>query len=289
MNKKILICGAGCIGIYLGVLLSAKGNQVFLFGRRKLKETQDSIIINNKKYQMPEKIFKIPKNEKFDFVITTSKLYDLKKMINIINKSGIKTKFLASIQNGLVDNSQFKKILHHKLVPVTVFSGLRFENNGIVERKTDLGWKTENSKEGKAISKLISETGINCKSEKRFDSFRAEKTIINCTLNVLSAIENKKFSQLFENKRIRERIENLFCECYNILKNEHELDSSEKIKQRLIKNWSKMKHFSSTWQDLKSGRKLESEFFNGYIIKLGKKYNISAEENKKLMQELRKK
>lgn len=287
-SKKILICGAGCIGTYLGTKLNSQGHQVYLFGRRKLKEIGDSIKINDREYKMPEKIFKLPKNERFDFILITSKLYDLERMIKMINKHHLDARFLASIQNGLIDNSKYRKILHHKLVPVTVFSGFRFEKGKLVARETRMGWKTEDSKEGKEVAEIISEAGINCQSCKNFDSLRAEKTIVNCSLNALSAIEDKPFSSLFKEKSTRERVEKLFNECYQILKNEYNLEEENKIKQRMIRNWSKMKHYSSTQQDKVSGRNLETNFFNGYIVQLAKKYKIPAEENKKIVMECRK-
>ncbi len=48
MPKKILICGAGSIGIYLGAKLHAKDHDVTLFGRSKLQNVGSEIFINNK-------------------------------------------------------------------------------------------------------------------------------------------------------------------------------------------------------------------------------------------------
>ena len=286
-KKKILICGAGCIGTYLGVLLNSKGHEVFLLGRRKLKETSDRIAVNGKIFSMPKKIFSFPKKEKFDFIFITSKLYDFEKMIKQINKNKLDARFLSSIQNGLVDNTKYKKILHHRLVPITVFYGLNFEKGKIAVRKTSMGWKTEDSKEGKLISRIISEAGIPCKAEKNFDSLRAEKTIVNCCLNAMSAIERKQFCELFKDKKTLEMIDLLFEECYNILKKEHKLEDSEVIKKRMFKNWKDLKHYSSTFQDMNSGRKNEVIFFNGYITELGEKYNLPAKYNQEILRKIK--
>ena len=59
MPKKVLICGAGAIGIYLGVMLNSKGHNVLLFGKRKLKNVGDEIFINNKIYGVPKKVFSL--------------------------------------------------------------------------------------------------------------------------------------------------------------------------------------------------------------------------------------
>jgi len=62
MQKRVLICGAGSIGIYLGLMLHTHNNYVELFGKRKLKEIKDHIKINNKQFKIPKKIFNVTKN-----------------------------------------------------------------------------------------------------------------------------------------------------------------------------------------------------------------------------------
>ena len=75
-------------------------------------------------------------------------------------------------------------------------------------------------------------------------------------------------------------------ECYRVLSKSYKLEKSEIVKKRMFKNWGNVEHYSSTCQDINSGRKNESCFFNGYIIELAKKYNIPVEENKKILQEI---
>lgn len=283
-KKKILICGAGSVGIYLGTLLFAQGNNVTLLGKRKLTHLGSAIFINNTIYSLPKKVFSFQKNRTYDFIFITTKLYDLEAMIKAILKNKVKTKILVSIQNGLVDNSVFERVLKgQELIILSVFEGFRLFENQLVMTPTDMGWKVEETHEGKQISKLLSATGINCSTEKKLNAFRAEKTIVNCTLNALSAIEKKPFDKLFATPRIRKRIDKLFNECYTILKQEHTLEEPSIIKKRMYQTWSKMNHYSSTCQDALSGRKTEIDFLNGYMVKFGKKYNLSTTENERII------
>ncbi len=285
---NILICGAGSIGIFLGVKLCAKGNEVTLFGRRKLMEIEDKVIIENREFNIPEKNFKIPKNRKYDFVFITTKLYDFDRMIQTIKNSKIKPRIISAVQNGLVDISRHGRILRKKIIPVTVFSGFNLKDREIHVSPTPLGWKTEYSDEGKKISSLLLRAGIPCKPARNFDSLRAEKTIVNCCLNALSAIENKPFCDLFRNKKTRQKINALFDECYVILKKEYPLESAEKVKKRMFSHWKNLNHYSSTHQDIHSGRQIETAFFNGYIILLGKKYSLPFKNNKEILEEIKK-
>lgn len=286
-KKKVLICGAGSIGVYVGVKLHKKKHNVKLFGRRKLSHVGDEVIINNKKFLVPEKIFKMPKNEKHDFVFITTKLYDLDYMVNLIKKNNIQSPMLIGIQNGLVDTKKYSKVLNKRIIPIVVFSGFNLKGNSLRVTPTHVGWKTEYTKQGKLISRFLLDAGIPCTADKNFDSLRAEKTIVNCCLNGLSAIENKPFCDLFENEKSRERIDKLFQECYEILAKEYKLDNKEEIKKRMFKQWSKLKHYSSTCQDIHSGRKHEIKYFNGYIAELGKKHNLPIENNQEILKDIR--
>lgn len=286
-KKQILICGAGSIGVYLGAKLYSKGHDVKLFGRRKLREVQEKTIIDGKEFKVPEKVFRVPGNEKHDFIFITTKLYDFDKMVELIRKNKIKGKIVASVQNGLVDTSKSSRILGKRIVPVTVFSGFNLKDGKIETSPTPIGWRTELSREGKEVEKLLSSADVNCRADRNYDSLRAEKTIVNCCLNALSAIENKPFCDLFKNKRTMGRIEKVFKECYSILSRDYSLEKEETMMKNMVKNWSKLRHFSSTCQDVRSGRKNEAKFFNGYVAKLGKTYNLQAEENKKILEEIK--
>lgn len=287
-KKRILVCGAGSIGVYVGTSLHQRKHDVKLFGRRKLRQVKETVIIDNKKYEVPEKLFQIPKDYKADIVFVTTKLYDFEKMIKLIKRNKLKFIKISAIQNGLVDTSKYAKMLGHRIIPVVVFAGFNLSGNEIKVRPTKIGWVTEYSKSGKEISRILKDAGIPCSSRKNFDALRAEKTIVNCCLNALSAIENKPFCSLFENEKIKARISLLFDETYNILKNKYKLKDCEKMKKEMFKTWAKMKHYSSTYQDIKSGRKHEVPYFNGYIVELGKKYSMPVEHNQAVIKDVNK-
>ena len=286
-RKKVLICGAGSIGIFLGAKLYSKNHEIHLFGRRKLKEAGKKILIDNKEFEISKRLFSMPKNGEYDFIFITSKLYDLEHIVKLIHNNKVNGRIIASIQNGIVDGSKYKRILNKKLVPICVFGGFRIEKNNLISNMTSIGWLTENSKQGKEISSLLSQCRIPCRAEKKFESFRTEKMIVNCCLNALSAIEKKPFNSLFKNKETKKRIDSLFNECYEILKKEYPLDNKDKIKERMIKSWHNLNHYSSTYQDVVSGRKSEIDFFNGWIVKAGEKYNIDTVENKKILEDFK--
>ncbi len=286
-KQRVLICGAGSIGIYLGTLLKSKGHDVTLFGRDKLSTIGDSIFIKNKTFLTPQKIFRLPNKKDFDYIFVTTKLYDLDNMMYLIKEHSIKAPLIISIQNGLVNTSQYNKITKCRVTPVSVFAGYRLVKNKIITNETKLGWRVEKSREGIKALKIIRSAGISCYTDLKFDSIRAEKVIVNCCINALSAIKRKPIKYLFKHKSTKTIINKILEESFNVLSKEHKLDNLRLIKQRLYENWSNSNHYSSTYQDLVSGKKTEINFFNGYIKKLGKKYNLPVEENKFIVKGLK--
>lgn len=282
---KILIVGAGSIGVYLGTLLLANKNEVILLGRDKLKKINDTILIKDFPYALPKRIYKMPKNARYDFIFITSKLYDLQKNISQLSTNKVTSKYLASIQNGLVDESIYKPYIPlSRFASICVFEGFRLlENQLIVSSNSNGEWKTENTPEGRVIASLLKKAGINCSPENKLESIKAEKTIMNCSINLLSAIEKKTFFELVNNNKTRQSIDLLFDESYKVLSCHTRLKPREKLKRLFFKTISQMRHYSSTYQDAIVNKKSEANFLNGLIIELGNKYGVKTPENKKIL------
>lgn len=281
--KRILVIGAGCIGIYLGTRLHAAGHEVHLFGRRKLQELGDSILIDGQDCVLPNKLFIAPQDQHFDLIFITTKLYHLIDSLELLRANRITTEHLFSIQNGLVDENVYKGLLDgKKLTIISVFEGIQLLQHEIVVSSTGLGWKTEDSVEGREVAGLLAQAQIPCTVEKNLLQVRAEKTIVNCCLNVLSAVEEKQFYELFADPQLYARIRILFNECYAVFQSIIPLDPSGVVWDRLVKAWSHTHHYSSTYQDLKSGRETEIEFLTGYVINLAKVEHIPVPENTRL-------
>ena len=282
----ILIVGAGSIGVYLGTLLNSKGHNVFLLGRKKLKKLHETILIGESVYSMPERIYSFPENKSYDFVFVTSKLYDLENNLKIIHDNKIKAKYLLSIQNGIVENELYEKyVKEFNFSSISVFEGFRIVENQLVVNQSKSGWKTDDSRTGKGTAKLLQSAGINCSTEKDLDSIKAEKTIMNCCVNILSAIKKKTFFELYSNPKTKNLMDKLFDESYGVLSKEYKLKPKEKLRELFYQIIKPMKHYSSTYQDAISGRKTEVQFLNGLIIKLAKKHKLKAPTNQRVLEE----
>ena len=286
----ILIIGAGSIGTYLGTLLNNKQHNVLLLGRKKLKKLHETILIGETVYELPKRIYQFPYNSKFDIVFITSKLYDLENNLKKLIENNISTKYLVSIQNGIVQKELFEKYTKKThFTSISVYEGFRLLENQLIINQSKFGWKTDISKAGYKISKLLQDAGINCTSEKNLENLKAEKTIMNCCVNLLSAIKKKTFFELYNNQETKELMDKLFEESYNILSKEYELKPKNKLKHQFFEIIKSMKHYSSTYQDAISKRKTEVDFLNGIIIKFGKQHKIPTPINQQLIKKFKEK
>lgn len=287
---RVLIIGAGAIGIYLGCKISNSGHDVTLVGRRKLKSLGNSIEIDKKEYLVKGKAYRIPKDKKFDFIFIASKINDVAKILGKVRSNNIKSKHIIGIQNGFVDHREYEKYLKgSKFVSVSVFEGFRVDRNVLHVSHSKKGWKTNNSKEGLLVAKFLRNSNIRCTVEKNLDKIRAEKMLINCTVNVISAVECKTFYDMVRNKKIKSRMDAVFDETYNVLNKITKMKNREVLRTHLYNMVTSMHHFSSTCQDVMDKVNTEIDFLNGWIVNHGHKFKVDVSENKKLVTEFKKK
>jgi len=281
---NILIVGAGSVGIYLGTLLNSKGHNVILLGRKKLKRINKTVFINKQAYPIPQKIYSFPKNKSYDFIFVTSKLYDLENNLKKIVVNHLETKYLLLIQNGIIEDEIYEQYTKKfNFSSISIFEGFRIIGNQLTTNKTKAGWKTDTSKVGIETAKLLQNAGIPCSIEKNLNSIKAEKAIMNCSTNILSAITKKTLLELYQNQSTKKMMDELFNESYVVLSKEYKLKSKEELQKLFYQAVQSMNHHSSTYQDVISNKKTEVQFLNGLVVKLAKKHKLQAPANQKIL------
>ncbi len=112
-----------------------------------------------------------------------------------------------------------------------------------------------------------------------------EKLTINAAINGLTAIHNCNNGKLLENHKAKASLDSLITEITAIIiKAEHrELAASlEKRVHLVIKKTAD--NYSSTYTDIKLGRRSEIDFINGYVIALAEELGAKCEENQAIVQ-----
>ena len=280
---KILVFGAGTIGTFLGAKLYAAGHDVTLYGRRKLTKIYDRVLINGIAFKVPPRIYSLEQS-RYDIIFVTTKLYDSQTAINELKLNHLEPQIIVFIQNGLVSEGFYGDLENHPgFLTISVFEGYRLIGNQLLATRTDLGWQTENNFTGLKVCKLLQSGNINCTVTSELPEIRAEKLMWNVALNALSAMERKAFGEIMADKNLHKVVDGLFEESYEVLKADYNLASLDLLKQRFYRQIKTVEtHYSSTYQDVVSGRKTEIDFLNGLIIKLGRSKGIPTPLNQEI-------
>lgn len=300
---KILVIGAGGVGIGLATSVASQGADVSIYARG---ETAKAIKENGIKrtglfthyevkdipvYEMYEEI---PKND-FDYIFITSKTTaneDIAKNLNdhrdILKDS---TKIII-FQNGFGNDEPYLEYFTKKQVfCARVITGFTRPERHVSEvtvytEPILLGsLQKEDPKDLQEIADLITESGINCEITYEVDKYLWAKMLYNCTLNPLGAILDVTYGQLTENPYTLEIMNSIIDEIFEVIKAspyetlwENSDDYKDIFYSKLIPDT--YNHYSSTHQDIQKKIPTEIDSLNGKVIQLGEANNINVSTNK---------
>ena len=288
---NIIVLGAGAIGSLIGGLLS-KQNNVILIGREKhvnaIKRNGLEIIGKtnlNIKIQAETNIKNI--NIEPDLLILTVKSYDTEKAIKQAKNVIKKNTTVLSIQNGIDNISKITKNIDCKNIVAGVTThGCIFLQPGIIKHtgigKTILGdIKGDKSKK---IAEIFNKAGIKTKISKNIIREIWIKTIINSSINPLTALFQCKNGYLLRNPVLENIVEKICYESTNVantLNLDLTYDDMLLVTKKVIKDTSE--NFSSMLQSIKMGKKTEIDSINGKIVEIGKEKKVDVYLNELLV------
>ncbi|WP_405307014.1 ketopantoate reductase family protein [Methanobrevibacter sp.] len=300
---KILVIGAGGVGIGLATSVASQGADVSIYARgetaKAIKENgikRTGLFTHYEVKDIPvyEKYEDIPKNS-FDYIFIASKTTaneDIAKNLNdhrdILKDS---TKIII-FQNGFGNDEPYLEYFTKKQVfCARVITGFTRPKRHVSEvtvytEPILLGsLQKEDPKDLQEIADLITESGINCEITDEVDKYLWAKMLYNCTLNPLGAILDVTYGQLTENPYTLEIMNSIIDEIFEVINAspyETLWQSPEEYKDLF---YSKLvpdtyNHYSSTHQDIKRKIPTEIDTLNGKVIQLGEANNINVNTNK---------
>lgn len=300
---KILVIGAGAVGIGLAASVASQGAEIAIYARNEtakaIKENgiqRTGLFTHYEIENVPvfETYEEIPKNT-YDYIFITSKTtanediaYNLGQHMDILKDT---TKIII-FQNGFGNDEIYLKHFTKKQVfSARVITGFTRPERHISEvtvytEPILLGsLQKENPDCLQEIADLITSSGINCELTDEVDKYLWAKMLYNCTLNPLGAILDVTYGQLTENPYTLELMDNVIDEIFEVIDaSDYETlwHSSEEYKDIF---YSKLipdtyNHYSSTHQDIQRKIKTEIDSFNGKVIQLGNANNVNVDTNK---------
>lgn len=302
---KILVIGAGAVGIGLAASLMSQNADVSIYARG---ETAKAIkkngikrcgLFENYSFSSDEvKVFSdyrdIAKNS-FDYVFITSKTTandDISQKLNEF-RDILKTDFKIIIfQNGFGnDNAYLRYFDKSEVFCARLITGFARHDRYISEvtvytEPIQIGsLQNQDPKDLKEIADMIAASGIGCELTDEVDKYLWAKMLYNCALNPLGTILDVNYGKLTENEYSKEIMDRIIDEIFDVInasKYETFWDNSEEYKKifynKLVPDT--YEHISSTHQDVKRKIKTEIDSLNGSVIRLAETYGIDVSTNR---------
>jgi len=276
VKNKILIFGAGTIGVFIGTKLKDAGFDITLKGRKRLDQLNDIIHINDSvQTELPHRADRLD-NTKFDVIFVTVKLYDLLPALEEISSRHISYDTLVLTQNGIQTDKILDGSDRKKIVKIAIFEGYTIASKDKILAQDNLrGWQLNESSGSESILEILGKAGIKAEISKNFDTIKAEKMLINCSVSALSIIKDKTIGNLMNDSEDRSVVIKLIDETYSVLCAKYNMRPLDQVRQITIASLeANASHYPSLYQDFKRGEKTELDYFNGQIIQWAKELNI---------------
>ena len=211
-------------------------------------------------------------------IFVTVKLYDLLHALEEIDSRRISYDALILTQNGIITDKILDGSDREKIVKIAVFEGYTIASKDkIVAQKNTRGWQLNESSWSKSVCDILNKAGIKAEINKSFDTIRAEKMLINCSVSALSIIRNKTIGDLLSDENDKQTVIKLIDETYSVLSIKYKMRPLDLLRQITITSLEEnSSHFPSLYQDFKRGERTEIDYFNGQIIQWAKELNIAV-------------
>jgi len=300
---KILLIGAGAVGIGLAASVASQGADVSIYARgetaKAIKENgikRTGLFTHYEIKDVPvfESYDEIPENH-FDYIFMASKTTANGEIAENLNNHSSIVKETAKIiifQNGFGNDEPYLKYFpKDQVYCARVITGFTRPERHISEvtvytEPILLGsLQNEDTTDLQEIADLITASGIECEVTDEIDKYLWAKMLYNCTLNPLGAILDVTYGQLTENPYTVEIMNNILDEVFEVIKAspyETLWDSAEEYKDMF---YSKLvpdtyNHYSSTHQDLQNNIRTEIDTLTGKVIQLGEVNNVEVKTNR---------
>ncbi len=288
---KVLIYGVGGIGGYLGSLLLNTTHSVTFISRGKnfyqLKE--NGLKLNSAQGKIFHKKIKVfeefQKNEKYDLIILSSKLYDLDFIIDCIQGNLSKDCIILPFQNGIYAEEILDKRLDlkYKTGAVAQISAHINEDSEIVHNGKIATFFVGSMLSNSRIDRLkffaqdCQNSGLDLRYTNKIKEKIWDKFIFLSAYSGVTTVTQLSIGQIFESNNSRNMFVSAMNETFELskfFKIKFSYDPVEKWLEKIKKMPFNMT--SSMYLDLKNKKKLELNWLSGSVCYYSRKYNIKS-------------
>ena len=298
---KVLIIGAGALGIGIGTSLRASGFEVDFLARGTTNDAIDRAGISRKGLFSNISIsagqvgtydsYELLPEEEYDYIIIATKTVSNYEVAQELDNNSICMKDNCKIvfmQNGMGYEAPFTEFFNqNEIYHSRVITGFRKEapNESIVtahQAPILIGsiYGYDNSPV-EPLVEAISKSGIPAQTEKDISKALWAKLIYNTTLNPLGAILGMSYGELADSDYAHSIMDILIEETFEIMNTaggKTYWSNADEYRKALFEDMipDTYEHRSSTLQDIEKKQKTEIDTLTGALLNLASDCNITA-------------
>ena len=290
---KVLVVGAGAVGLGLASFLMQSGCRVSFLAREDAELAKNGLYrvgIFGEFYSDSFDIFRGPtKDAKFDFVLVCVKSFDTENTGRQLQEWLSDTSTIVLCQNGWGNAEIFSKYFKNVFNARVITGFIRPQKNKVdvtvhaqpVHLGSLFGGELECLE---PLAKALEEGGLPCAVTPFIARDLWAKMLYNCPLNALGALLEVPYGLLGEKESTREIMKGIVDEVFAVMC-AMGYETHWKSAQEYLKEFyetllpSTYEHESSMLQDLKSGKVTEIEAINGVVVNEGTNRNIAVPYN----------
>ena len=282
---KIAVMGAGAVGCYYGGMLARAGHDVTLIGRqRHVDEVRRAgLLLDAKEFKERVRMGASTGADAVrgaELVLFCVKSTDTEAAGAELAAHLESRALVLSLQNGVDNAARLQSLLKQRVAPAVVYVATEMAGPGHVKHhgRGELvvppevaDWKDTFSKAGVPVQ--ISDNVMGA---------LWAKLIVNCAYNALSAITQLPYGRLVQAEGVAAVMRDAVDECLAVAR-----ASGIKVPgepHETVRNIapSMPMQYSSTAQDVASGKRTEIDHLNGYVVRKGEALGIPTPVNRAL-------
>lgn len=281
---KIAVMGAGAVGCYYGGMLARAGHEVTLIGRqRHIDEVaRAGLLLETKEFKERVRMGASTGADAVrgaELVLFCVKSTDTEAAGGQLAPHLDARALVLSLQNGVDNAERLQSLLNQRVAPAVVYVATEMAGPGHVKHhgRGELVIPSE-----VADWDIFSKAGVPVQISDNVVGALWAKLIVNCAYNALSAITQLPYGRLVLGEGVEGVMRDAVDECLTVARACGIIVPGEP--HETVRNIARTMptQYSSTAQDLGSGKRTEIDHLNGYVARKGEALGIPTPVNRTL-------
>ncbi len=296
---KILIIGAGGVGGYLGAKLIESGYlDITILARGKHYDAikKDGLCVIDEKNRFIVKTYhftdNIRQNEPYDFVIITTKSYDMSNVLESLKKSITQNTILMTTANGVGYKEKIKKYYpHNPICEACIYILSNIVKKGAIKKyggvfQLFIGSDEIKTTKLEKIASLFNNANLKTKISKDIITQCWRKYLFISSFASLTSYYDTSMGEIVKNHE--SELRDILQEIINVANKKGIQLTQQNLEDSIVQAKEKIPYDSTTSMslDFKNKKRSEIDALTGYICMEGDRLNVSVNNMKKLYKSL---